>query len=156
MYPHEQILKEEGIDWKKLPQKIKQQIGAFNMQNARYGETPNEKQKQSLTTISVKIADMIQDEIESGTAPTGVATPPAPPKPAQAEPNTPPAPAPVNGMHNAPPKSDLKAEIQKHIDRDGRIYHIDLKRLLNKRELDDKVEVEGVTLERSWAFYYPA
>lgn len=157
-FPHLQAIEDNQIDPNNLPVDIKKKITAFKMQFSMYEKSPTENKVQSLKMQSLKIADMIQDYVEKD-LPNGGAEPITPnaetPKPVEVpkpvenpEPNPP-----INGKTDAPTDSDLKAEITKALDRDNRIYHVDLKRIMKKRDLDDVITIDGMVLTRSWGYY---
>ena len=158
-FPHISLIEENSIDIKTLPQITQKRITAFKMQLANYEKSPTENKENSMMAQSVKIADEIQDFIENGLpSDDGKEPVAAPVVPTAVEPTPTPSPVEpakpiVNGLTNVPTDSDLKEAITKALDKEGRIYHVDLKRILKKRDLDDTIEIDGMKLTRSWGYY---
>jgi len=152
-WAHQEALTDNNLTKEDLPSNIKQKFGMFAMKEGAYRKNPTQKNLDAAKVQSVKIADMIQDWVEKD-LPDETPTP----QPIENQPivNQPPTDAPINGLKEESDGTSLKDTITRLLQKDGKIYHDDLKKIMGKRNLEDKVEVEGMVLERSWAFYYPA
>jgi len=63
---HEEIISEENILVADLPKPIRQSIQGLNMQIAKYRKTPSPALENTIKSVSVRIADEIQDWLEEG------------------------------------------------------------------------------------------
>lgn len=61
---HEEIISEENISVVDLPKSIRQSIQGVNMQVARYRKSPTPALANTIKSVSVRIADEIQDWLE--------------------------------------------------------------------------------------------
>jgi len=61
---HEEIIREESLSIADLPKAIRQSIQGVNMQIAKYRKTPTPALANTIKSVSVRIADEIQDWIE--------------------------------------------------------------------------------------------
>ena len=61
---HEEIISEENISVVDLPKSIRQSIQGVNMQIAKYRKTPTPALANTIKSVSVRIADEIQDWLE--------------------------------------------------------------------------------------------
>jgi hypothetical protein len=157
--PHMQAMADNNLTEADLPGPIKMKMGPLKMQLVRFekNQNPTKAQLDGLIALSVKVADAIQTwaEERSGAKPAAAAsqTPPEPPTNPDDGKNAPPN---LPGVVGAPASYPLREAVMAHIDKGGRIYHDDLKKILKKRSLADREEVEGVVLVRRVAFYYPS
>jgi len=157
--PHMQAMADNNLTEADLPGPIKMKMGPLKMQLVRFekNQNPTKAQLDGLIALSVKVADAIQTwaEERSGAKPVAAAsqTPPEPPTNPDDGKNAPPN---LPGVVGAPASYPLREAVMAHIDKGGRIYHDDLKKILKKRSLADREEVEGVVLVRRVAFYYPS
>lgn len=162
-WPHNEAISDHKIDAAKLPAEIKGKLKAWKMQAGKYNSGMTEGKFNALCKLSEEIGGLIDEFAENGPKkPEDVQSEAVQPEkpaenkePVQDTNNQPDAPA-IPGIVNAPSKSDLQLKINAILTKDGRIYHADLKQIMGERNLNDRVEVEGIALERHWAFYYPA
>jgi len=61
---HEEIIREESLSIADLPKAIRQSIQGVNMQIAKYRKTPTPALGNTIKSVSVRIADEIQDWLE--------------------------------------------------------------------------------------------
>ena len=148
-WAHLDSMATNNITLEQLPQKIKNKANGWKMQSVKYNKNPTEKSLSALHTMSVVLAQEIQNYCEKDLPTKDGASEP------KKEVNQPDTPTNIAGVINTPSNEDIKASLMKYISKDGRIHHSDLKSILGKRDIDDKLEVEGVVLERSFVFYYP-
>lgn len=156
LLPHEQALQRTGLTEQDLPKEIKKEIQGLKGVQRMYSNKKSDNATKSINLMSFKIGNMILDYAERDFADGQSAPASSEPQP-PVEPSQPQAPV-VNGLDNSPTESDLKEAIIKAIAKEGgnRVYADDLKRIMGKRNIPDTVEVDGMRLVRSWAFYYPS
>ena len=104
-----------------------------------------------MVEFSAKIADEITNYSEKDLPDAESADT----KPAAPEQNQPSAPVNIAGLKDSESNSDVKDAIMAHISKEGRIYYTDLRKIMNQRDLDDRIQVGGLSLTRCLAFYYP-
>lgn len=61
---HQEIISEENINVADLPKSIRQSIQGLNMQMAKYKNNPTPAMANTIKSVSVRIADEIQDWLE--------------------------------------------------------------------------------------------
>lgn len=150
-WAHNEAIAMTGVDPKSLPKPIKQRMTTFSMWAAKYNKKPDEKLLQRMVEFSAKIADEITNYSEKDLPDAESADA----KPAAPEQNQPSAPVNIAGLKDSESNSDVKDAIMAHISKEGRIYYTDLRKIMNQRDLDDRIQVGGLSLTRSLAFYYP-
>lgn len=64
IYPHQEIMQEEGLSKENLPIEICEELDEFDVLLSEYEENPSESGKKTLLIESVQIADSIQDYLE--------------------------------------------------------------------------------------------
>ena len=118
----------------------------------RSDEIPSGSQPEEVQTKAPKAKKPAEKEVAQEDAPKANQETAAVPAQSQNQPDAPN----IAGLVNSQTKSVFKDQINSIISKDGRIYHSDLKDIMGVRNLSDVVDVEGMVLERHWAFYYPA
>lgn len=146
-YPHLEALEDNNLTLKDIPEQIRRKIYQWNHKYKTFESNPTERVKENLMRDSIAMADSIQDfaekDIDDGSQPEA---------PVQNQPEAPQ----IEGVVNPQSQSDLQNAISGHLSKEGRIYYIDLEKALGQKNIPDRVEVAGVVLHRSLAFYYPA
>lgn len=153
-WPHLQALEDNQIDPQALPQAIRGKIGVFQGHSSIYRQKPSKARLDSIKKLSVQIADMIQDFAErelpedTNTGETGSNKP-------ENNGNQPAPNVQIPGVISDNGGSNQREGIMAVLNRDKRIYYLDLKKIMgHKGELPDVVTVDGLVLERSWSYYY--
>jgi len=149
-YPHQEAMEDNNFQLKDLPEAIRKKVYSWNNKYKNFTENPTERAKDNLTKDSVAIADSIQDYAEQGLEEENPQPDMTPSE--QNQPNVPQ----IAGIVNQQSNSDLQQAIQGYLSKEGRIYHIDLKKLMGQGSIPDRVEVGELVLQRNFAFYYPA
>lgn len=148
-YPHQQVLEDNGIELKVLPEAIRKKVYNWKAKYSRFEENPTAKGKENIMKESIAIADAIQNHIEQG---IDSAKQPEMTPSANSQPDAPQ----IAGVVNPQSQNQIQEAVQVHLTKEGRIYHTDLKSLLGQRSLPDRLEVGSLVLHRAYAFYYPA
>ena len=149
-YPHIEAMEDNDFQLKDLPDGLRKKVYNWNAKYSKFEENPTERTKDNLMRDSIAIADSIQDFAEKD-----IQDDSQQPDMKPSEQNQPEAPQ-IAGVVNPQSQSQLQEAVQVHLSKDGRIYHTDLKNLLGQPSLPDRLEVGGLVLHRSYAFYYPA
>ena len=150
VYPHNEALADHNYQMKDVPENIRKKIYGWNARYKSFEQNPTKKQQENLMKDSLTLADAIQTFAEEKAL-----KPSQPANVPNAEPNQPDVPQ-IAGLVNQQSNSDLQQAIQGYLSKEGRIYHIDLKKLMGQGSIPDRVEVGELVLTRSFAFYYPA